>query len=67
MDILAKVKFEGVRGYEIKVRLVKLAGSTKCKYNYKYKHKYYQEPILAVGSSVYVGLEEEDLRRAFGL
>ena len=67
MDILAKVKFEGVGGYEIKVRLVKLAGSTKCKYNYKHKHKYYQEPILAVGSSVYVGLEEEDLRRAFGL
>ena len=67
VDILAKVKFEGVGGYEIKVRLVKLAGSTKCKYNYKYKHKYYQEPILAVGSSVYVGLEEGDLRRAFGL
>ena len=67
VDILAKVKFEGVGGYEIKVRLVKLAGSTKCKYNYKHKHKYYQEPILAVGSSVYVGLEEGDLRRAFGL
>ena len=71
MDILAKVKFEGVGGYEIKVRLVKLAGSTKCKYNYKYnykyKHKYYQETILAVGSSVCVGLGERDLRRAFGL
>jgi len=39
VDILAKVKFEGVGVYEIKVRLVKLAGSTKFKYNYKYKHK----------------------------
>ena len=67
MDILAKVKFEGVGGYEIKVRLVKLAGSTKCKYNYNYKHKYYQETIIAVGSSVCVGFEEGDLRRAFGL
>ena len=67
VDILAKVKFEGVGGYEIKVRTVKLAGSTKCKYNYKYKYKYYQETNIAVGSSVYVGLGEGDLQRALGL
>ena len=69
MDILAKVKFEGVGGYKMKVRTVKLAGPTKCKYNYKYKHKCYQETniVQSVGSSVYVGLGEGDLQRALGL
>ena len=66
MDILAKVKFEGVGGYKMKVRTVKLAGSTKCKYNYKYKYKYYQETNIAVGSSVYVGLGEGIYRGPWG-
>ena len=66
MDILAKVKFEGVGGYKMKVRTVKLAGPTKCKYNYKYKYKYYQETNIAVGSSVYVGLGEGIYRGPWG-